>query len=68
MSSARAIIIGKKFQKARQQLGLSQQSVADKAGLYVSHYAKIERGERKGEFETLEKIIKALKMSLKDLE
>jgi len=55
MGEDRAESIGNKFRKSREKLGLSQQLVADKAGLNVSHYAKVERGELNATLETLEK-------------
>jgi len=67
MSNDKAEALGKKFKAARKKLGLSQQAAADKAGLNVSHYAKVERGERMGGYETLEKISKALKLKYPDI-
>lgn len=62
MSDDRAKIAGDKFRIAREKLGLRQQDVADKTGLNVSHYAKIERGEIKTSFENYEIIRKVLKI------
>ncbi len=67
MSEERAKSIGNKLRKAREKGDLSQQVVADKAGLNVSHYAKVERGELNATLETLEKISKVLKLKLSDL-
>ncbi len=67
MSNERTIALGDKIRKIREKLGLTQQDVADKSGLHVSHYAKIERGELKAGLETLEKISKVLKLKIKDL-
>lgn len=67
MSEDRAKALGKKFKDAREKRDLTQQDVADKAGLYISHYAKVERGDLKATIETLEKISKVLKLKLKDL-
>lgn len=61
------VTLGKKFKATREKLGLSQQATADTAGLHVSHYAKVERGERKAGLETLEKISKALKLKFPDV-
>ncbi len=33
------------FKKAREKLKLTQAEVAEKAGMHVSYYARIERGE-----------------------
>ena len=62
MSDDRAKIVGKKFKEAREKLGLTQQDVADKVGLNISHYAKIERGEVKTSFDNYEAINKVLKI------
>ena len=67
MSDERAKAIGKKFLAARNKLGLTQQDVADKAGLNVSHYAKVERGDLKATIETREKIGTVLKLKITDL-
>lgn len=67
MSEDRAKALGKKFKDTREKRGLTQQAVADKAGLYISHYAKVERGELSATLETLEKISKVLKLKLSDL-
>lgn len=47
--------------------GLTQEEVAEKAGLSPAGYIKIERGERHGKQETLEKIAAALKVSLPEI-
>lgn len=62
MSEDRAKAVGERFRKAREKLGLTQQDVADKIGLNVSHYAKIERGDIKTSFENHENISKVLKL------
>lgn len=53
---------GLKFKQARERLGLTQQDVADKIGLNISHYAKIERGDVKTSFANHETISKVLKI------
>ncbi len=44
----------------RNQKGLTQADVAEKAGLSANFYARIERSEQQPTIETLEKITKAL--------
>ena len=51
---------GKNIRIARSKTKLTQQQVADKAGIHVNYYARIERGEENPSYEALEKIIKAL--------
>jgi transcriptional regulator with XRE-family HTH domain len=56
------IQFGKNLRAVRISANLTQQQVADKAGVHVNYYARIERGEENPSFEVLEKIIKALKI------
>lgn len=47
------------LKKARQSLGLTQQAMADKVGISLVYYQKIEAGNRTGDFaiwDTLEDI------------
>lgn len=67
MSDDRAKKLGRMFKTTRFKLGMTQQDMAAKAGLNISHYAKVERGELKASLETLEKISKVLKLKLSDL-
>ncbi len=52
--------IGRKFKQAREKLKLTQADVADKAGLHVNYYARIERGDYPGGRETLKTVAKVL--------
>jgi transcriptional regulator with XRE-family HTH domain len=51
----------------REQAGLSQEAVAHSAGLTVSAYARIERGEANPTWTTVTQIARALDVSLADL-
>ncbi|TSC90373.1 MAG: hypothetical protein G01um10145_45 [Microgenomates group bacterium Gr01-1014_5] len=53
--------LGKTIKKARKQAKLTQVEVAEKAGVHVNYYARIERGEVNPSFEILESIARALK-------
>ncbi len=53
---------GKNLRVARDKTKLTQKQVADKAGVHVNYYARIERGEENPSYEALEKIIKALRI------
>jgi len=57
----------KKLRKLRQEKGLSQALLAEKAGINSNYYSKIERGELKPSLETYEKIAKALKVKSSDI-
>lgn len=54
--------IGKKLKAARQKLGLRQIDVAEKAGISVNYYARIERDQENPTVDTLESVLKALKL------
>lgn len=59
--------IGKKLKDARKKLGLKQSDVAQKAGISVNYYARIERNEENPTLETLERVLKALKLKSSDV-
>lgn len=59
--------IGKNLLKARKKLGFTQALVAGEAGVNANWYARLERGEEKASLETLEKIIKVLKIKSSDV-
>lgn len=56
--------LGEKFRKAREALGFTQQTVAEKAGMHVNYYARIERGEINTSYEKLHKIAQTLKLKI----
>jgi transcriptional regulator with XRE-family HTH domain len=53
---------GQNLKKVRNGANLTQKQIADKAGIHVNYYARVERGEENPSFEVLERIIKALKI------
>ena len=57
--------IGKIFKGARDEAGLNQAEVAEKAGIHVNYYARIERGEPEFRAIVLNKIAKALNITIK---
>lgn len=59
--------IGKKLKDARKRLGLKQSDVAQKADISVNYYARIERNEENPTLETLERVLKALKLKSSDV-
>lgn len=59
--------IGKKLKDARKKLGLKQSDVAEKAGISVNYYARIERNEENPTIETFERVLKALKLKSADV-
>lgn len=54
------IKFGQNIRIARNKTGFTQKQIADRAGVHVNYYARIERGEENPSYEALEKIIKAL--------
>lgn len=58
---------GKKVREERLKLSLSQEALAEKAGVHRTYIGMIERAEKNITLENIEKIAKALGMSLKDL-
>ena len=59
--------ISKLLKEFREKADLTQTEVAKKAGLHPNAYAKIERGERLPNLDTLQKICKALGVKSSDV-
>ncbi len=64
---ALANVVAENLHAARIRRNMSQEKVAEKAGLSVSYISMLERGERIPPLDTLEALAKALKMSALDL-
>ena len=58
---------GKALRERRRKLGVSQEEFADLCGLDRTYVGGIERGERNLALVNIEKLAKALKISLSDL-
>lgn len=56
--------LSKKLTEAREKLGLTQEQVAKKAGMDVTYYARIERGEINTKYDKLKKLSEVLKVDL----
>ncbi len=59
--------IAAKLKRTRLDKGLTQLEVADKADLSTNYYARIERAEVSPSVETLEKLVRALKIKSSDI-
>ena len=59
--------LGKKIQKKRKDLGLTQDELAEKVGISLTYMGFIEQGRYAPSLEVLNKIAKALKIPLSDL-
>jgi len=60
------IKFGKKVREERAKLGLSQEELAARAGVHRTYIGMIERAEKNITLENIEKITKALKISITD--
>ena len=55
---------GEKFRAAREKLGLTQEDVAVKAGINITTYARMERGDKEPTGSNLIKVATVLKVKL----
>lgn len=67
MESDILMSFGQEVQKARKRLGLSQEQLAERAGLHRTYIGMIERAEKNVTLRNIEKIAKALEVQIKDL-
>lgn len=66
MSKEILIKFGKKVREERQKKKLSQEGLAEKAGVHRTYIGMIERGEKNITLENIEKITKALEMNISE--
>ncbi|WP_054941692.1 helix-turn-helix domain-containing protein [Paenibacillus ihuae] len=59
-------IIGVRIRSLRKEKGWSQEELAERAGLHFTYIGKIERSEHKVTIESLEKVTRALGISLEE--
>lgn len=59
---------GKKLQRIRKSKGLTQEKLAELAGVHEKHISKLEIGYYKPSFDTLNKILKVLGVSPSELD
>ena len=67
LSSQMFIKIGKNMRKIREKHDRTQEDVASEAGIEMSYYSKIERGEANPSLEIIYAIIKALHVKSSDI-
>lgn len=60
-------IFAKKLKAFRVQKGLSQEELADIAGLHRTYVGSVERGERNISIDNIERLASALKIPIQDL-
>jgi len=58
---------GKRIQELRKQRGMTQEQLADAASLHRTYIGMIERAEKNITLINIEKLAKALKVSIRDL-
>ncbi len=54
--------LGKNLRAAREQLGLTQEQVAERSGVQAGEVSRIERGKRDPKVSTLERLAKAVEV------
>ena len=59
--------VGQRIRNFRTQKGLSQDKLAEYAGVHPTYIGQLERGEKNATLESIERITSALKISLSDL-
>lgn len=67
MKSELLIKFGEKVRQERIALQLSQEALAERAGVHRTYVGMIERGEKNISLENIDKIAKALNLSLSQL-
>ena len=58
---------GKAMRRRRRELDLSQEELAERSELHRTYISSIERGQRNPSLENIEKIAKALRISISEL-
>ncbi len=62
-----AKIVGERVRHYRNRIGLSQDELAEKAGLHFTYIGQVERGEKNATLESIAKIARALQVPLEVL-
>lgn len=61
------ITLGKRIKKARNEVGLTQEKLAEKVKVSTTHIGLVETGRRHASLKTLQKIASAINVKVKDL-
>lgn len=65
--SSVTVRFGRKLREIRSQKGISQEELAERAGLHRTYVSSVERGERNISIMNIEKLARALGVTLADL-
>jgi transcriptional regulator with XRE-family HTH domain len=60
-------IFGQNLRRARERLGISQEDLAEKAGLHRTYIGSVERGERNVSIDNMERLAGAVNSSIQEL-
>lgn len=60
-------LFGRAVRRRRRELDLTQEALAERAGVHRSYIANVERGEINPSLENIEKIVEALGVSIPEL-
>jgi len=61
------IKLGKRIRRLRRQLDLTQEKLAERVGVSVTHIGLVETSKRRASLKTLQKIANVLKVKTRDL-
>jgi len=62
-----AVVLGKRLRNLRKEKMLTQEEIAEKAGMNAKYYAQVERGQRNVTVGSLQRIADGLGVRLEDL-
>ncbi len=61
------ILLGKRIKRVRRRVGLTQETLAEKASVSTTHIGLVETGKRRVSLKTLQRIATALGVKTKEL-
>ncbi len=61
------LLFARNIRRAREELGMSQENMAEACGLHRTYVGSVERGERNISIDNMEAMAKAVKKLLSDL-
>ncbi len=61
------IALGKRIRRLRKKIGMTQEELAERANLSVTHIGLVETGKRRISLQSLQKVASSLRVKTKDL-